>query len=81
MKLKLELKIHVNFKGCKVVMKDTLKYIPILGWSWSCTEYIFLKRVWETDKTILNRELQSILDYPKDLNFLVNRSRRSLKIN
>lgn len=53
--------------GSKVVLKSSLKYVPILGSTWSFNEYIFLKRVWETDQKVLVKDLASILDYPKDL--------------
>lgn len=46
--------------------------IPILGWSWSFTESVFLRRVWESDKKVLERDIQRIVDdYPKDYYFNV----------
>jgi lysophosphatidic acid acyltransferase / lysophosphatidylinositol acyltransferase len=59
------------FAGAKVVSKSTLKYIPILGWSFWFAEYIFLKRVWETDKNLLVKDLNNIFDYPKGLHYCV----------
>jgi 1-acyl-sn-glycerol-3-phosphate acyltransferase len=58
-------------KGSKVVLKSSLKYVPLLGSSWSFNEYIFVKRVWETDQKTLVKELGSIFDYPKDLHYTV----------
>ncbi|CAF0743582.1 unnamed protein product [Brachionus calyciflorus] len=58
--------------GSKVVLKDSLKYIPILGWSWAFGEYIFLKRVWDKDHKILVEDMKNILDYPKDLPYSIS---------
>lgn len=58
-------------KGAKVVLKDPLKYIPVIGWAWSFCEYIFVKRVWEKDQQSLVRDLNSILEYPDDLKYAV----------
>jgi len=55
--------------GTKVVLKDTIKYIPIIGWSWAAAEHIFIKRVWETDHKSLVKDLKAITDYPKDLKY------------
>lgn len=58
--------------GAKVVLKDVLKYIPVLGWSWAFSEYIFVKRVWDKDHKTLVKDLNSILEYPKDLHYGIN---------
>ena len=58
--------------GAKVVLKDSLKYIPVLGWSWMFSEYIFVKREWDKDQKTLVRDLNSILEYPKDLFYGIN---------
>ena len=42
-------------------------YIPVLGWSWWFSEFIFVDRNWETDKKKIYNRIKSILDYPKDL--------------
>jgi lysophosphatidic acid acyltransferase/lysophosphatidylinositol acyltransferase len=54
------------------VLKEALKYIPVLGWSWSFSEFIFVKRVWESDNMTLVRDLKAILVYPKDLCYAVS---------
>ena len=46
-------------------MKITNEYIPILGWSWSFSEYIFVRREWESDRKIMTKELSTIFDFPK----------------
>jgi len=56
--------------GSKIVGKQELQYIPIVGTSWFFTESIFLRRVWETDKAILVNDIQRLLgDYPKNYYF------------
>ena len=50
-----------------MVLKSSLKYVPLLGLSWSFNEYIFVKRVWETDHKTLVNDLKEIFSYPKDL--------------
>jgi lysophosphatidic acid acyltransferase/lysophosphatidylinositol acyltransferase len=59
-------------KGSKVVLKSALKYVPVLGWAWTFSEYIFVKRVWDKDHKTLVRDLNEILTYPKDLHYGVD---------
>lgn len=59
-------------QGLKIVGKQTISFVPILGWSWFFAESIFLRRVWETDKKILEHDIQQLLNgYPKDYYFSV----------
>jgi 1-acyl-sn-glycerol-3-phosphate acyltransferase len=60
-------------------MKYELKYIPIMGWGWWANEYIFIKRVWETDSKVLTREINEICNYPKELFYNVTESIKLLK--
>ncbi len=53
------------------MLKDALKYIPVLGWAWSFSEFIFVKRVWEKDHKTLVEDFKAILMYPKDLFYAV----------
>ncbi|CAF1565372.1 unnamed protein product [Rotaria sp. Silwood1] len=54
-------------KGSKIVGKQSLKFVPILGWSWICTETIFVRRVWESDRETLVKDLRKTLaNYPKN---------------
>ncbi|CAF3968300.1 unnamed protein product [Adineta steineri] len=51
--------------GIKIIGKRSLSLIPILGWSWHFTESIFLRRVWENDKKVLEHDIQQLLNgYP-----------------
>ncbi len=41
--------------------------MPILGWCWSCTETIFVRRVWESDRETLVKDLRKTLaNYPRN---------------
>ncbi|CAF3249312.1 unnamed protein product [Rotaria socialis] len=54
-------------KGSKIVAKQPLKFVPILGWCWICTETIFVRRVWETDRETLANDLRRIFaNYPEN---------------
>ncbi|KAK3774602.1 hypothetical protein RRG08_035031 [Elysia crispata] len=48
----------------KIYGKQVLKYVPLIGWAWYFTESIFLKREWEHDKRIIQKDLQQACDYP-----------------
>ena len=64
--------------GSKVVLKDSLKYVPIFGWSWMFGEFVFVKRVWDTDYKTLVKDMENIFDYPKDLPYSVIMLKQSL---
>jgi 1-acyl-sn-glycerol-3-phosphate acyltransferase len=51
-------------KASKVVAKNELKYLPILGWSWYFSEYVFVKRKWESDQKVLAKDINQITQYP-----------------
>ena len=56
---------------CKLKSTCLTFKIPILGWSWSMAEYIFIKRIWESDSKVLTKDLNTICDYPKELFYAV----------
>ncbi|CAF2446903.1 unnamed protein product [Rotaria sp. Silwood2] len=61
-------------QGSKIVGKQSLKLVPIVGWCWIFTESIFLRRVWESDRETLVKDLRKVLaNYPKNyfFNFLL----------
>ncbi len=59
-------------QGSKIVGKQPLKFVPVVGWCWIFTESIFIRRVWESDRETLVNDLRKILvDYPKKLFFNV----------
>ncbi|CAF2924638.1 unnamed protein product [Rotaria sp. Silwood2] len=56
--------------GSKILGKQSLRVLPIIGWCWYFTESIFLRRVWSTDKAILERDIKRLVDdYPKNYYF------------
>jgi lysophosphatidic acid acyltransferase/lysophosphatidylinositol acyltransferase len=59
-------RLHV-LGGTKIFGKASLKMLPLIGWAWTFTESIFLKRDWDKDKTIISRDLEFITQYPKNV--------------
>lgn len=43
-----------------IILKESLKRIPILGWGMQLSQFIFLKRHWEQDKPQLAQALQRL---------------------
>lgn len=52
--------------GTKVYAKNSLRYVPLLGWAWIFVETIFLKRDFEKDKPKIIADLTAIAEYPKE---------------
>ncbi|CAD5118668.1 DgyrCDS7353 [Dimorphilus gyrociliatus] len=50
--------------GTKIYGKSSLKLVPLIGWAWTFTESIFLKREWDKDKEIIKRDLSFLREYP-----------------
>jgi len=48
----------------KCYMKGYLKFLPIIGFSWWCTEYAFLQRNWQKDQKLLEKSLRTLADFP-----------------
>ena len=48
-----------------VILKESLKRIPVIGWGMQFAQFIFLKRKWEQDKPRLASHLQKF-NNPKD---------------
>jgi len=53
--------------GTKIYGKSSLRMVPLIGWAWTFTESIFLKRDWEKDKVILERDLCRVAEYPSSV--------------
>lgn len=45
-------------------MKKSLQYVPIFGWAWKFSEFIFMERNWEKDKKIIASLINEIINYP-----------------
>lgn len=48
-----------------IVLKESLRRIPVIGWGMQLSQFIFLKRKWENDKPHLAAHLQK-LNKPTD---------------
>ncbi|XP_057982422.1 1-acyl-sn-glycerol-3-phosphate acyltransferase 2 isoform X1 [Malania oleifera] len=47
------------------VMKKSLKFLPVYGWSMWFSEYLFLERSWAKDENTLKSGLQQLKDFPR----------------
>ena len=43
-----------------IILKESLKHIPVLGWGMQFSQFIFLKRSWEKDKPTMSKALQKL---------------------
>lgn len=43
-----------------IILKESLKYIPIIGWGMMFYGFVFMSRKWETDKPRLQHRLQQL---------------------
>lgn len=43
-----------------IILKESLKHIPVLGWGMQFSQFIFLKRNWEKDKPSMAKALQRL---------------------
>lgn len=50
--------------GAKCLMKKSLSYVPVMGWSWYFLEYIFLARSWDKDRPHLVKAIRRLSDFP-----------------
>lgn len=46
----------------KIILKESLKFLPIFGWGMWGYEFIFLKRKWANDKLVLESATQTVND-------------------
>ncbi|TIA89779.1 hypothetical protein E3P99_01925 [Wallemia hederae] len=57
-------KLNTNADKLIIILKHSLKHIPILGWGMQFFNFIFLRRSWSTDNKVLTNQLQSISNDP-----------------
>ncbi|XP_065889508.1 1-acyl-sn-glycerol-3-phosphate acyltransferase gamma-like [Dysidea avara] len=50
--------------GAKAFLKDSTKYLPVVGWSFWLMEFPMLKRNWEHDEQCLSTASARLADYP-----------------
>lgn len=53
--------------GDKAMLKDSLRYVPVIGWGWALGDMIFLSRNWQKDKENLARSIKTLLTYHRSL--------------
>src|SRR5699024_10000717 len=56
--------------NAKSFAKKSLRFIPIIGWSWIFGEFAFLERNWEKDSRKISTALNNFLDYKWPISFL-----------
>ncbi|KAK7487744.1 hypothetical protein BaRGS_00021011 [Batillaria attramentaria] len=52
--------------GTKIYGKESLRYVPLIGWAWYFTESLFLKRQWEHDRRLISKYIERVVDYPEN---------------
>lgn len=50
--------------GTKIYGKESLRFVPTMGWSWIFVESIFLKRDWNKDKKRIHDGVKELVDFP-----------------
>jgi len=48
----------------KCYMKNDVKYIPTIGWTWWFLEFCFLRRSWDKDQSTIQKSLKALSEYP-----------------
>ena len=46
----------------KIIMKRSLRQVPIFGWSMRCFDFVFLNRKWEMDQAHFTKKLSGFVD-------------------
>jgi 1-acyl-sn-glycerol-3-phosphate acyltransferase len=47
----------------KIMLKKSLKWIPIVGWGMQLMDFIFLNRTWSKDENVIDKHISSYLKY------------------
>lgn len=58
--------------GNKAIAKKMLRYVPIMGWVWWMSEFIFLDRDFEKDKVVIKTQLKEVYTSPFPVWILLN---------
>ncbi|XP_072394733.1 1-acyl-sn-glycerol-3-phosphate acyltransferase gamma-like [Diabrotica undecimpunctata] len=56
-------RIHV-LGNCKAYAKKVIQYIPVLGWAWKCSEFVFLERNFDKDREVINKQITELAEHP-----------------
>ncbi|VVC31726.1 Acyltransferase, C-terminal domain,Phospholipid/glycerol acyltransferase [Cinara cedri] len=57
--------------NCKAFSKNSLKYMPIVGWCWWFSEFLFLQRDWAKDKYTIETQLKELFEYENPVTMLL----------
>uniref|UniRef100_A0A1B0EYC0 Phospholipid/glycerol acyltransferase domain-containing protein n=1 Tax=Phlebotomus papatasi TaxID=29031 RepID=A0A1B0EYC0_PHLPP len=57
--------------NCKAYAKKVIQYLPIIGWAWKFSEFVFLERSFDKDKELIGRQLANLLAYPDPIFLLL----------
>lgn len=50
--------------NCRSFIKDSLKYLPILGWAGNFNDDIYIKRNFEKDQSMIQKQLKELTGFP-----------------
>ncbi|KAK5645670.1 hypothetical protein RI129_004134 [Pyrocoelia pectoralis] len=50
--------------NCKAYAKKVIQYMPVLGWAWKFSEFVFLERSFDKDREVINRQITELADHP-----------------
>ncbi|KAI4464209.1 1-acylglycerol-3-phosphate acyltransferase-related [Holotrichia oblita] len=50
--------------NCKAYAKKVIQYMPVLGWCWKFSEFVFLERSFEKDKEVIRRQVTELAEHP-----------------
>ncbi|XP_045469955.1 1-acyl-sn-glycerol-3-phosphate acyltransferase delta-like isoform X2 [Harmonia axyridis] len=50
--------------NAKAYCKKALQFMPILGWNWKFSEFVFLERNFDKDKKNIDHQVGELCDYP-----------------
>lgn len=56
-------RIHL-LGNCKAYAKKVVQYVPVLGWAWKFSEFVFLERSFDKDKEIINKQITELAEHP-----------------
>ncbi|XP_017776995.1 PREDICTED: 1-acyl-sn-glycerol-3-phosphate acyltransferase gamma [Nicrophorus vespilloides] len=56
---------RINMLGnCKAYAKKVIQYLPVLGWCWKFSEFVFLERSYEKDRANIHKQVGELADHP-----------------
>uniref|UniRef100_A0A2S2Q061 1-acyl-sn-glycerol-3-phosphate acyltransferase delta n=1 Tax=Sipha flava TaxID=143950 RepID=A0A2S2Q061_9HEMI len=57
--------------NCKAFSKESLKYMPVMGWCWWFSEFLFLQRDLAKDKYTIENKLKLLFEYTSPVSMLL----------